>query len=88
MDVGSQHTILTNANSSLAYNDSALLTATATSIDFDFSAKNLTVDGKNLEMNANAFKAAGKMSVEVSGTNTTIKGSATTVIKGGVVQIN
>ena len=45
MDVGSQHTILTNANSSLAYNDSALLTATATSIDFDFSAKNLTVDG-------------------------------------------
>jgi len=35
-----------------------------------------------------SFKAEGIGSAEVSGASTTIKGSATTVIQGGVVQIN
>lgn len=53
------------------------------------AAKDIKIEGKNVDINAQtAFKAEGTSSAEVSGANTTIKGSATTVIKGGVVQIN
>jgi Rhs element Vgr protein len=53
------------------------------------AAKNIKLEGLNMEMKAQTnFKAAGTASAEVSGASTTIKGSATTVIQGGLVQIN
>jgi Rhs element Vgr protein len=53
------------------------------------AAKDVKIEGMNTEMKAKtAFKASGTASAEVSGASTTIKGSATTVIQGGVVQIN
>lgn len=53
------------------------------------AAKDIKIEGTNMDMKAQAaFKAAGTGSAEVSGASTTIKGSATTVIQGGVVQIN
>jgi Rhs element Vgr protein len=49
----------------------------------------IKIEGVNMDMKAQtAFKAAGTASAEVSGASTTIKGSATTVIQGGLVQIN
>ncbi|WP_262965043.1 type VI secretion system tip protein VgrG [Methylobacter psychrophilus] len=53
------------------------------------AAKDIKIEGKNTDIKAQtAFKAEGTSSAEISGANTTIKGSATTVIKGGMVQIN
>ena len=53
------------------------------------AAKDIKIEGMNVDIKAQtAFKAAGTGSAEVSGASTTIKGSATTVIQGGVVQIN
>lgn len=53
------------------------------------AAKNVEIEGMNTELKAQtAFKASGSGSAEVSGASTTINGSATTVIKGGLVQIN
>jgi Rhs element Vgr protein len=53
------------------------------------AAKDIKVEGANVELKAQTgFRAEGTASAEVSGASTTIKGSATTVIKGGVVQIN
>jgi Rhs element Vgr protein len=53
------------------------------------AAKDIKIEGANVELKAQTgFKAAGTASAEVSGASTTIKGSATTVIQGGVVQIN
>ncbi|MFI3197066.1 MAG: type VI secretion system tip protein VgrG [Methylococcaceae bacterium] len=51
--------------------------------------KDVKTEGMNIELKAqSAFKASGSGSAEVSGASTTIKGSATTVIQGGMVQIN
>ena len=53
------------------------------------AAKDIKLEGANIDLKAQTgFKAAGNASAEVSGASTTIKGSATTVIQGGVVQIN
>jgi Rhs element Vgr protein len=53
------------------------------------AAQDLKIDGLNTEIKAqSAFKASGTASAEVSGASTSIKGSATTVIQGGLVQIN
>jgi Rhs element Vgr protein len=53
------------------------------------AAKDVKIEGTNMDLKAqSAFKAAGTSSAEVSGASTTIKGSATTVIQGGMVQIN
>lgn len=50
---------------------------------------NIKVEGMNVEISAqSAFKAAGTGSAEVSGANTSLKGSATAIIQGGLVQIN
>lgn len=47
------------------------------------------IEGMNTEISAqSSFKASGTGSAEISGANTTLKGSATAVIQGGVVQIN
>ena len=49
----------------------------------------IKMEGMNLDLKAQTgLKAAGTATAEVSGANTTIKGSATTVIQGGMVQIN
>lgn len=53
------------------------------------AAKDIKIEGMNIDLKAQTgFKAAGTASAEVSGASTTIKGSANTVIQGGVVQIN
>jgi uncharacterized protein involved in type VI secretion and phage assembly len=53
------------------------------------ASKDLTLAGTNTEIQAKAaLKAAGSSSAEISSPSTTIKGSATTVIQGGMVQIN
>jgi Rhs element Vgr protein len=53
------------------------------------AAQDIKIEGMNIDMTAQtAFKAAGNGSAEVSSASTTIKGSATTVIQGGIVQIN
>ncbi len=53
------------------------------------AAKDIALDGMNMELKSqSAFKASATASAEVSGASTTIKGSANTVIQGGVVQIN
>jgi Rhs element Vgr protein len=51
--------------------------------------KDAKLQGTHLEMSAQAsFKASGVSSAELSSPSTTVKGSATTVIQGGMVQIN
>jgi uncharacterized protein involved in type VI secretion and phage assembly len=53
------------------------------------AAQDLKIEGLNTELKAqSAFKASGTATAEVSGASTTIKGSANTVIQGGIVQIN
>jgi len=53
------------------------------------AAKDIKIEGMNTELKAqSAFKASGSGSAEISGASTTIKGSATAVIQGGIVQIN
>ncbi|MFH1120015.1 MAG: type VI secretion system tip protein VgrG [Bacteroidota bacterium] len=53
------------------------------------AAKDIKIEGINMGLKAStSFKAEGTGSVELSGANATLKGSATAVIKGGVVQIN
>ncbi|HWR01837.1 MAG TPA: type VI secretion system tip protein VgrG [Chlorobaculum sp.] len=49
----------------------------------------IKAEGMNVEIKAQTgLKASGSATAEVSGANTTIKGSAATVISGGMVQIN
>lgn len=53
------------------------------------ATKDIKMEGANVEIKAkSAFKAEGTGTAEMSGASTTVKGSANTVIKGGVVQIN
>ncbi|HEY6871619.1 MAG TPA: type VI secretion system tip protein VgrG [Geobacteraceae bacterium] len=53
------------------------------------AGKDIKIEGMNLELKAQTgFKASGEASTEISGASTTIKGSATAVIQGGMVQIN
>ncbi|MBW7956869.1 MAG: type VI secretion system tip protein VgrG [Deltaproteobacteria bacterium] len=53
------------------------------------AAKDVKIEGVNMDLKAQiAFKAAGSASAEVSGASTSVKGSANTVIQGGIVQIN
>lgn len=51
--------------------------------------KDVKLSGINAELSAQSgFKATGTGTVELSGAQTKISGDATTVIKGGIVQIN
>jgi Rhs element Vgr protein len=53
------------------------------------AARDVKIEGVNTEIQANAaFKATATGSAEVSGASASLKGSATTVIQGGIVQIN
>jgi len=53
------------------------------------AATDLKIEGANVTVSAQtAFKASGNASAEISGASTSVKGSATTVIQGGIVQIN
>jgi Rhs element Vgr protein len=72
----------------ITLNDSGIMIESAKDLTLK-AAKDIKIEGMNTEMKAQtAFKASGTGSAEVSGANTTIKGSATTVIQGGLVQIN
>ena len=54
------------------------------------AAKDIKVEGGSqvVVQAQKSFKAAGAVSAELSGSSTTVKGSATTVIQGGLVRIN
>jgi Rhs element Vgr protein len=53
------------------------------------AAKDVKLSGTNTEFSAQSgFKASGSSTAELSGAQTKIDGSAMTVIKGGLVQIN
>lgn len=54
------------------------------------AAKNVKIEsGANLDVTAmSSLKAVGSGSAEISGASTTVKGSAMTVIQGGLVKIN
>ncbi|MFL9912278.1 type VI secretion system tip protein VgrG [Paraburkholderia sp. RL17-337-BIB-A] len=53
------------------------------------AAKDITMSGANADLSAqSAFKVSGNGSAELSGAQTRINGDASTVIKGGVVEIN
>lgn len=53
------------------------------------AGKDLKADAKNVNLTAQlGLKAEGTGSAELAGASTTLKGSATTVIQGGVVRIN
>lgn len=53
------------------------------------ATKDMTAEGMKITLNAQTgFKASGSATAELSGASTTIKGSATTAISGGMVQIN
>jgi Rhs element Vgr protein len=53
------------------------------------ASKDVKLSGMNAELSADgAFKASGTKNAEMSSSSMTIKGSATTVIQGGMVQIN
>lgn len=53
------------------------------------ASQDIKQEGMNMELKAQtALKATGTSSAEVSSASTSIKGSATTVIQGGLVQIN
>ncbi len=53
------------------------------------ASKDIKMEGVNMDFKASAaYKAAGSGSAEISGASTTVKGSGTVVIQGGIVQIN
>lgn len=53
------------------------------------AAKDINSEGMNVDIKANTgFKAMGNGSAELSSASTTVKGSASTVIQGGLVRIN
>jgi Rhs element Vgr protein len=53
------------------------------------AAKDIKLEGVNLELKASmAFKAGGSASAELSGSSTTVTGSANVVMQGGLIQIN
>ncbi|MES3020484.1 MAG: type VI secretion system tip protein VgrG [Pseudomonadota bacterium] len=53
------------------------------------AAKDIKLEGANIDLKASTgLKAAGTASAELSGASTTVKGSATVVVQGGMVQIN
>ncbi|HSF89855.1 MAG TPA: type VI secretion system tip protein VgrG [Saprospiraceae bacterium] len=58
--------------------------------DIIFKAKaDIKLEGLNIQSKASVgFKAEGTASAEVSGANTTLKGSAMATIQGGIVKIN
>lgn len=53
------------------------------------ATKDIKMEGLNVTLKAKtAFKAEGSATAEITGANASVKGSAATVIKGGIVQIN
>jgi Rhs element Vgr protein len=53
------------------------------------AATDIKLEGANIDLKAQTgFKAAGAASAEVSGASTTVKGSASVVVQGGMIQIN
>jgi uncharacterized protein involved in type VI secretion and phage assembly len=53
------------------------------------AGKDIRLEGSNVELKANmGLKASAAASAELSGASTSVKGSATVVVQGGMVQIN
>jgi Rhs element Vgr protein len=72
----------------ITLNDSGIVLESSKDLTLK-AGKDITIEGMNIEVTAQTgFKAAGTGSAELSGASTTIKGSASTVIQGGIVQIN
>lgn len=72
----------------ITMNDNGIQIESAKDITFK-TGKDVKVEGANVELKAQTgLKLAGSASAELSGANLSVKGSASTVIKGGVVQIN
>jgi len=72
----------------ITMNDSGIQIESAKDLTFKAS-KDVKLEGMNVELKAQTgLKLAGTATAELSGANVSVKGSATTVVKGGVVQIN
>ena len=53
------------------------------------AGKDIVLEGANIDIKASTgLKAAGTASAELSGASTTVKGSATVVVEGGMIRIN
>ncbi len=72
----------------ITMNDSGIQIESSKDISFKAS-KDVKAEGANVELKAQTgLKLSGSASAELSGANLSVKGSGSTVIKGGVVQIN
>lgn len=72
----------------ITLNDSGIKIESSKALEMKAS-NDVKIEGMNVELKAqNGFKAEGCGTAEILGASTTIKGSANTVIKGGIVQIN
>ncbi|MFZ3087618.1 MAG: type VI secretion system tip protein VgrG, partial [Methylotenera sp.] len=72
----------------ITMNDSGIQIESAKDLTFKAS-KDVKLEGMNAELKAQTgLKLAGTATAELSGANVSVKGSASTVVKGGVVQIN
>lgn len=72
----------------ITLNDSGVKIESNKALDIRAS-DDIKIDGVNVEIKAQTgFKAEGSATAEVSGASTTLQGSGSTVIKGGIVQIN
>jgi len=75
-------------NNKITLDDKGITIESAKDLIFK-AAKDVKLSGTNTEFTAQgSFKASGTGSAELSGAQTKINGDATTVIKGGIVQIN
>ena len=75
-------------NNKITLNDSGITIESAKDLILKAS-QDVTLSGTNTELKAQSgFKASGSSTAELSGAQTKIDGSAMTVIKGGMVQIN
>jgi Rhs element Vgr protein len=81
-------TIADQNGNSITLDDAGITITSAKALLLE-AAKDIDVTGANVALEASSgFKAAGGQNAEVSGSSTTIKGDASTVIKGGTVHIN
>ena len=76
-------------NNKLTLDSGGITVESAKDLVFKTSSGDVKQSGVNIEFTAQSgFKATGTATAELSGAQTKISGNATTVIQGGVVQIN
>jgi Rhs element Vgr protein len=72
----------------IVMNDSGILIESYKDLTLK-ATKDIKMEGLNVTIKAKtAFTAEGSATAEITGANASVKGSAATVIKGGIVQIN